>query len=79
MVGACSVTATASNFTASNYTMTIAGVVFTHLFAGADAFVAAHLWDLPRQVEFRRLPSGAAAVTARFPFRHLPFDKSRPR
>lgn len=44
-------------------------LAFTHLFAGADAFVSAHLWDLPRQVEFRRLPSGATGIGARLEFR----------
>ena len=47
----------------------IAVVAFNHLFAGADAFVSAHLWDLPRQVEMRRLPSGATGIGARVPFR----------
>jgi hypothetical protein len=28
----------------------IAAIIFNHLFAGADAFVAAQLWDLPAQV-----------------------------
>ena len=28
----------------------IAAILFNHLFAGADAFVAAQLWDLPTQV-----------------------------
>ena len=31
----------------------IAVLLFNHLFAGADAFVAAHLWDLPARVGFR--------------------------
>jgi hypothetical protein len=44
-------------------------LAFTHLFAGADAFVSAHLWDLPTQVEIRRLPSGATGVGARIPIR----------
>ncbi|MGH7624607.1 MAG: hypothetical protein ACREOJ_04715 [Gemmatimonadaceae bacterium] len=26
-------------------------LIFTHLFSGADAFVAAHLWDVPVQVQ----------------------------
>ena len=47
----------------------IATMAFIHLFAGADAYVSAHLWDLPRQVEFRRLPSGAAAIGAHLTFR----------
>lgn len=47
----------------------VAMLAFTHLFSGADAFVAAHLWDLPGQVEIRRLPGGATGVGARFRFR----------
>lgn len=47
----------------------VAMLAFTHLFAGADAFVAAHLWDLPEQVEIRRLPGGATGVGARLRFR----------
>jgi hypothetical protein len=47
----------------------VAMLIFTHLFSGADAFVSAHLWDLPRQVELRRLPSGATGVGARISFR----------
>jgi hypothetical protein len=47
----------------------VAMLIFTHLFSGADAFVSAHLRDLPRQVELRRLPSGATGVGARISFR----------
>jgi hypothetical protein len=47
----------------------IAMLAFTHLFSGADAFVAAHLWDLPEHVEIRRLPGGATGVGARLRFR----------
>ena len=47
----------------------VATLAFTHLFAGADAFVSAHLWDLPKQVEIRQLPSGATGIGARVPFR----------
>ena len=36
----------------------IALVVANHLFSGADAFVAAHLWDLPARVRFRPAPAG---------------------
>jgi hypothetical protein len=42
---------------------------FTHLFAGADAFVSAHLWDLPAQVGFQQLPGGAKGIGIRLPFR----------
>jgi hypothetical protein len=31
----------------------IAALLFNHFFAGADAFVAAQLWDLPTQVSLR--------------------------
>ncbi len=33
-------------------------LVFNHLFAGAEAFVAAQLWDFPAAAEVRRLPHG---------------------
>lgn len=46
----------------------VALLIFTHLFSGADAFVSAHLWDLPRQVEMRTLPSGSSGVGFRVPF-----------
>lgn len=52
-----------------HYKNWVTTLAFTHLFAGADAFVSAHLWDLPRQVEMRRLPSGATGIGARVPFR----------
>ena len=43
----------------------IALLVANHLFAGADAFVAAHLWDLPARLGLRVFPKdGGAAVTA---------------
>lgn len=42
---------------------------FSHLFAAADALVAAQLWDVPKQVEFRRLPNGDLGVGARIHFR----------
>jgi hypothetical protein len=45
----------------------MAVLVFNHLFAGADAFVAAQLWDLPEKVSFRATPYGPAVVaTIRF-------------
>lgn len=46
----------------------VAMLLFTHLFSGADAFVAAQLWDLPTQVELRRLPGGATGIGARINF-----------
>ena len=36
----------------------LAVMIFNHLFAGADAFVAAQLWDLPAKVSVRRSPVG---------------------
>jgi hypothetical protein len=42
----------------------IATLLFNHLFAGADAFVAAQLWDLPGQVSFRPMPRGAAVTVS---------------
>ncbi len=45
----------------------IAMLAFNHLFSGADAFVSAHLWDLPAQVDMRALPRGTGiGVTFRF-------------
>jgi hypothetical protein len=42
-------------------------LVANHLFAGADAFVAAHLWDVPARLGLRILPqSGGTSVSASF-------------
>jgi hypothetical protein len=38
----------------------MATLLFNHLFSGADAFVAAQLWDLPTQVSFQPAARGAA-------------------
>lgn len=38
----------------------LAVMIFNHLFAGADAFVAAQLWDLPAKVDLRRSPYGSS-------------------
>jgi len=38
----------------------LAALAFNHLFAGADAFVAAQLWDLPAQVGLRAAPKRAS-------------------
>ncbi len=46
----------------THYEDQIAGIIFNHLFAGADAFVAAQLWDLPAQVSYRPLDGGASAI-----------------
>lgn len=37
----------------------IALLVANHLFAGADAYVAANLWDVPARLGFRMFPHGA--------------------
>jgi hypothetical protein len=37
----------------------IALLVANHLFAGADAYVAANLWDVPARLGFRMVPHGA--------------------
>jgi hypothetical protein len=42
-------------------------LVANHLFAGADAFVAAHLWDVPARLGLRILPqSGRTTMSASF-------------
>ncbi len=46
----------------------IAVVAFNHFFAGADAFVAAQLWDLPGKVGLRQTPFGPL-IQASLPFR----------
>ena len=43
----------------------IAFLIANHLFAGADAYVAAHLWDLPSQINVSQTRSGTV-VAARF-------------
>jgi hypothetical protein len=47
----------------------LAVLVFNHLFAGADAFVAAQLWDLPGKVALRQAPFGPLLVSVTLPFR----------
>jgi predicted branched-subunit amino acid permease len=37
----------------------VAFLVANHLFSGADAFVAANLWDVPTQLQIRVAPNGA--------------------
>jgi hypothetical protein len=46
----------------------VAVLVFNHLFAGADAFVAAQLWDLPGKLSIRATPNGPM-IAASFSFR----------
>ena len=43
----------------------IAFLLANHLFAGADAYVAAHLWDLPSQINVSQTRTGTV-VAARF-------------
>lgn len=38
-------------------------LVGNHLFAGADAFVSSHLWDVPIHVGMRATPAGGHAFT----------------
>ena len=42
----------------------VALLLFNHLFSGADAFVAAQLWDLPANVAVRWLPGGPMVQAA---------------
>ncbi len=53
----------------THYEDWIAVVLFNHLIAGADAYVAAQLWDLPARVALRTSPAGSPAVTATLNFR----------
>jgi hypothetical protein len=49
----------------------VAVILFNHLFSGADAFVAANLWDLPQHLGMRATPlrGGGAAMTFSLTFR----------
>lgn len=49
----------------------VAVILFNHLFSGADAFVAANLWDLPQHLGMRvaPLPGGGAKMTFTVGFR----------
>ena len=38
----------------------IAFLIANHLFSGADAYVAANLWDIPAQFSIRAIPGGAS-------------------
>jgi hypothetical protein len=44
----------------------IAALVANHLIAGADAFVAAHLWDVPVQVGFRSATGASLSARVRW-------------
>jgi hypothetical protein len=53
----------------THYEDWIAVLIFNHLIAGADAYVAAQLWDLPARVGVRTAPDGRPAVVASLKFR----------
>jgi hypothetical protein len=53
----------------THYEDWLAVLVFNHLIAGADAYVAAQLWDLPARVGVRTAPDGQPAVVASLRFR----------
>jgi len=40
----------------------IAFLIANHLFAGADAYVAAHLWDLPSQINISQTQAGTVVA-----------------
>jgi hypothetical protein len=42
----------------------VAVLVANHLFAGADAYVAANLWDVPARLGLRMLPRGAVLTAS---------------
>lgn len=44
----------------------LALIAFNHLLSGADAFVSAHLWDLPAAVAVYPTAAGGAALVASF-------------
>jgi hypothetical protein len=53
----------------THYEDWVAVLIFNHLIAGADAYVAAQLWDLPARVGVRADPNGRPAVVASLKFR----------
>lgn len=50
----------------------IAALVFNHLISGADAFVAANLWDLPSRVTAFHTPEGLTVFAITIPVRAPP-------
>lgn len=44
-------------------------LAFNHLFAAAEAFVSANLWDFPEEISMRSLPDERVALTVSFSFR----------
>jgi hypothetical protein len=53
----------------THYEDWLAVTVFNHLIAGADAYVAAQLWDLPSRIGVRVAPDGRPALVASLSFR----------
>ena len=53
----------------THYEDWLAVVIFNHLIAGADAYVAAQLWDLPARVGMGTAPNGRPAFVATLSFR----------
>ncbi len=53
----------------THYEDWVAVLIFNHLISGADAYVAAQLWDLPARVGLRTAPDGRPAVVASLKFR----------
>ena len=51
----------------THYEDWIAALIFNHLIAGVEAFVAAQLWELPAQVRVRAIPRGAT-ISATIPW-----------
>ena len=47
-------------------------LVFTHLVAGAEAFVSAHLWDFPADLTARKLPGGSVGFGVDIRFGRAP-------
>jgi hypothetical protein len=46
-------------------------LAFNHLFSAIEAYVSAHLWDFPRDLEIRAtpMPGGGAGASVQLPFR----------
>ncbi len=50
----------------------IAALIFNHLISGADAFVAANLWDLPARVTAFHTAEGLTVIAVNIPLRAPP-------
>lgn len=44
-------------------------LIFNHLFAGLEAYVSAHLWDFPEDLQIRALPRGVGGQITLPPIR----------